>query len=286
MLKTSPAADVWPTRVVFVLIDGLTDRVAQRMLGYMEGLIEAGIAVRGRVRSVLPSLSRPCYASIFSGTSPIVHGVVSNEQTARLGMPSLFDLLSQTGRSSAVAGYHWMSELFSRGPFDYVRDVEQDDNADGITHGRFYFLDELPDAHLFAQAESLRLRHHPDFLVIHPMGCDLAGHKHGSDSREYAGAAAKIDFLLARLVPNWLASGYQVVVTADHGMDAQGFHGGPDEQVRVTPLYMASPRLVTSGQQDFVVEQPQLAHLLCGLLGLAKSPSMCAWEQREQKILN
>lgn len=261
-------------RVVFVLIDGLAHATAVRMLGFMGGMVETGEALQVRVRSVLPSLSRPCYASIFTGLPPLAHGVWTNDQTARLEVVSIFDLLARTGRTSAVAGYHWMSELFSRGPFDHVRDVEQDGNAEGITHGRFYFNDEYPDQHLFALAERMRVERRPDLLVIHPMGCDHAGHRNGSSSREYAATAAQIDFLLAKFVPRWIADGYHVVVTADHGMDDQGFHGGPDDQVRVTPLYMLGAALRRGGATDEIVSQTSIAGLLCLLLGLTPAETM------------
>ena len=261
-------------RVVFVLIDGLAHATAVRMLGFMGGMVESGEALQARVQSVLPSLSRPCYATIFTGLPPLVHGVWANDQAARLEVVSIFDLLARAGRTSAVAGYHWMSELFSRGPFDHVRDVEQDGNAEGITHGRFYFNDEYPDQHLFAQAERMRAERRPDLLVIHPMGCDHAGHRHGSSSREYAATAAQIDFLLAKFVPRWLADGYHVVVTADHGMDEQGFHGGPDDQVRITPLYMLGPSVKRGGATDDVLQQTSLAGLLCALLRLGHPETM------------
>ncbi|KUO94664.1 alkaline phosphatase family protein [Ferroacidibacillus organovorans] len=261
-------------RLIVVLIDGLSNEVAQRHLGYMEGLVEEGIALRARVKSILPSLSRPCYASIFTGTPPQVHGVTTNEPAARLETPSVFDLLAAVSRTSAVAGYHWMSELFSRGPYDLVRDVEQSDNESGITHGRFYHQDEFPDAQLFGLAERMRRTENPDLLVIHPMGCDHAGHKHGSASREYAGRAAFMDGILATVLPVWMREGYQIIVTADHGMNAFGFHGGPDEAERITPFYLISQRLPSPVATQDTIEQTELSALFCDLLGISPSATM------------
>lgn len=263
-----------PNRLIVVLIDGLSNEVAQRQLGYMEGLVEEGAALRARVKSVLPSLSRPCYASIFTGTSPRVHGVNTNEPTARLETLSVFDVLAEASHTSAVAGYHWMSELFSRGPYDLVRDVEQNRNESGITHGRFYHQDEYPDAQLFALAERMRRTENPDLLVIHPMGCDHAGHKHGGESREYAGRAAFMDGILATVLPVWMREGYQIIVTADHGMNAFGFHGGPDEAERITPFYLISQRLSSSRVTQDTIEQTELSALFCDLLGISPSATM------------
>lgn len=243
-------------------------------MGYLEGLVESGSALRVRVKSVLPSLSRPCYASIFTGTSPIEHGITGNEAVRRLEVESVFDLLAARGRSSAVSGYYWMSELYQRAPFDRIGDREQDDNAAGITHGRYYFEDAYPDSHVFADAEILRRRHTPDLLVIHPMGVDDAGHRFGAEAPQYHAAAARIDALLAYLVPGWLADGYQVIVTADHGMNAFGFHGGNDDGVRITPFYAMGPRIAQVGDIGEEIPQTSLAHLICNLLGLPKADTM------------
>ena len=264
----------WRQRVIFVLIDGLSDSMAKRMLGYMEGLVEQRGAMRAKVRSILPSLSRPCYATIFTGQQPGHHGITTNDQTQRIAEDSVFDLLAKNHRTSAVAGYHWMSELFSRGPFEFVRDREQEGNPQGITSGRFYFEDGYPDSHVFADAERLRRVNDPDLLVIHPMGCDDAGHRHGAASREYAASAGQIDFLLAKLVPLWQSEGYHIVVTSDHGMDEYGFHGGTEESMRMSPLYVLNPQINPRGEVVEELLQTQMAGFLCQLLDVSPSETM------------
>nr|NNM89744.1 alkaline phosphatase family protein [Bacilli bacterium] len=260
------------SRLIFVLIDGLRDDVAKSRLGFVEGLVDEGIAWRSQVQSVLPSLSRPCYASIFTGMTPMKHGITTNDNTQRLTHDNVFDLVAESGGTSAVAGYHWMSELFSRGPFDYLRDREQENNASGITYGRFYFEDAYPDSHVFVDAEKLRQSFDPDLLVIHPMGCDDAGHKNGASSKEYAAGAAKIDYLLSRFLPMWLMLGYQIVITADHGMDDFGVHGGTYDEVTKTPLYFVSQRdgMTLPG----TIQQTEIAAWLCRLLGIKPVDSM------------
>ncbi len=260
------------SRLIFVLIDGLRDDVAKSRLGFVEGLVDEGIACRSHVQSVLPSLSRPCYASIFTGMTPLKHGITTNDSTQRLTHDNVFDLIAESGGTSAVAGYHWMSELFSRGSFDYLRDCEQENNASGITYGRYYFEDAYPDSHVFVDAEKLRQTFDPDFLVIHPMGCDDAGHKYGALSKEYAAAAAKIDYLLSRFVPMWLTLGYQIVITADHGMDAFGMHGGTYDDVTKTPLYYLSS--LKGMPLPTTIQQTEMAAWLCRLLGIKPADSM------------
>ena len=261
-------------RLVFVVIDGMADTVAERMLGYMEGLVEQQIALRAHVQSTLPSLSRPCYETIFTGSNPHVHGVTANEVVRRSNQESLFDIVRSHGLVSAVSAYYWVSELYHEAPFHRVLHREQTDNDHGFQHGRFYFEDAYPDSHVYVDAEVMRVRHQPHLLVIHPMGVDDAGHKHGVDSREYHGQVLLNDVVLANLVPGWLEAGYQVVVTADHGMDELGYHGGTPSIMRRTPLYVISPRLKLTGRVQDVMPQPMIAHFLCELLGLQKGPGM------------
>ena len=46
----------------------------------------------------------------------------------------------------------------------------------------------------------------------------------------------ELRLLLADLLPQWLAEGYQVVITSDHGMNADLSHGGTLAEERAVPL--------------------------------------------------
>ena len=65
-----------------------------------------------------------------------------------------------------------------------------------------------PDSHLFADAETLRQTHEPDFMLVHPMSIDYTGHCFGSDTKEYRGSALAMDSLLSHYVPRWREAGY------------------------------------------------------------------------------
>src|SRR5579875_3361648 len=64
---------------VLLLIDGLGYETAVRHCGYLEGLVQAGAARRWRMRTALPSLSRPLYETVLTGLAPHDHGVTSND---------------------------------------------------------------------------------------------------------------------------------------------------------------------------------------------------------------
>lgn len=266
-------------RLVLVIVDGMGDRIARDRLGFVESRVENQSALRLTVQSVLPSMSRVCYEAIFTGTEPSENGILANEVVRRSTEFSLFDVLRANHRTSVVCGYHWISELYQEAPFDPVRDRDLRDSDHGITWGRFYFEDDYPDSHLFAEAEALRRTQRPNLLVIHPMNVDLAGHRHGSDSKEYARSVVKVDTILAMLLPVWLADGYQVMITADHGMDSMGFHGGTLSEHREVPLYIFSPSLNKFGSEDVPIPQTTLAYLACLLLGVDPAPRMKQFPQ-------
>ena len=79
---------------------------------------------------------------------------------------------------------------------------------------------------------------------------------------------------IAQLLPRWQEEGWQVVVTADHGMDRFGIHGGPTEEQRTIPLYIFSAAAVPGRFQEEEISQLNLAPLLCRLLGLPPAPGM------------
>ncbi|MBU1300038.1 MAG: alkaline phosphatase family protein, partial [Gammaproteobacteria bacterium] len=122
-------------------------------------------------------------------------------------------------------------------------------------------------------AESLRLRHKPDFLLVHPMNVDDAGHKHGLDSSQYRNAARRADILLAEYLQRWLDDGYQVLVTADHGMNNDRSHNGLLPEEREVPLFVfgSAFSLNTAARP----KQTELCGTLCELLGVAHDKPLC-----------
>ncbi|WP_256204080.1 alkaline phosphatase family protein [Planococcus faecalis] len=71
-------------RVVLIVIDALRFDTACSHMGYLQHLVEHEKAARYKVRSEVPSLSRPLYETILTGTPPVVHGLIAIE---RYGYP-------------------------------------------------------------------------------------------------------------------------------------------------------------------------------------------------------
>lgn len=259
-------------KTILVLLDGLNYRVAHDAMGYLQAECAAG---RGRLyllESELPSLSRPLYECILTGVTPVESGVVHNHVSRLSHQQSVFHYARAAGLTTAAAAYHWFSELYNRTPFDAARDRHTDAPELPIQHGHFYYDDGYPDSHLFDDAENLRLRHQPDFLLIHPMNIDDAGHRFGFSSPQYRNAARRADGSLSRYLPDWLAAGYQVLVTADHGMNDDRSHGGVLPEERQVPLFVFGAGF---SLDDADPQQTELCGTICDLLQAPHDKPRC-----------
>ncbi|MBI1175028.1 MAG: alkaline phosphatase family protein [Sideroxydans sp.] len=261
------------SKVILVIVDGLAWEVARTGMGYLLALRESGRASLYRMECELPSLSRPLYECILTGVAPVESGVVHNDVRRLTSQTGIFHLAAAAGLVTAAAAYHWVSELYNRTPFDAGRDRFTDDASLPIQHGIFYHSDDYPDAYSLLDGEHLRRKHVPDFLLIHPMGVDDAGHRHGLDSMQYRNAVRHVDMLLSVLMPTWLAEGYQVLVTGDHGMSNDLRHGGALPEERLVPLFLAGSRF--SGGADVVPRQTQLCGLMADLLAVPHDKPGC-----------
>ncbi|THV22335.1 alkaline phosphatase family protein [Peteryoungia ipomoeae] len=250
------------SKVILIVLDGLRYDAARTCLGYLEGLVAAGRADVRKLTCELPAMSRPLYETLLTGRVPVDHGVVSNGVVRRSLGDNVFSRVRAAGKVTAAAAYSWVSELYVSFPFDRHRDRILVNGEGDITHGIFYWDDHYPDSHLFADAEWLIRAQRPDFLLLHPMNVDDAGHKHGGDSVGYRNAARVQGDLLARHVPGWIEEGYTIIVTADHGMGNDGNHAGPTADETEVPFYTLGFRF--GSEKPF--RQTEIAGLVCRLM--------------------
>lgn len=260
-------------KLAFIMIDGLRYDTAVAQMGFLHHLIEQHMAARYRVQSELPSMSRPLYEVLLTGTACIQNGITTNETVRLSKEESLFHLTKKHGLRNAAAAYYWVSELYNSTPFSRWSDRIQMDETQAIQRGIFYFEDHYPDSHLFADAHFLMQTYEPDFLYVHSMNVDDDGHRFTADSKEYRNRVIAVDTILASLLPIWLEKEYQVIVTADHGMNGDGMHGGNTPADREVPLFVISDK-VNPGLYEEVIPQLQIAPLACALLGIEPSPAM------------
>lgn len=266
-------------KTIFILVDGCGDGLAKRCLGYLEHLVENGRLLRFTVQGQLPTLSRPLYETLLTGLPACVHGITSNYTCRASSCESVFSLCRAAGLTTAAAAYHWVSQLYGAGPFCPERDRIQLGGSGTIQNGIYYFEDDYPDSHVLCDAEHLRRSCRPDFLMIHTMNIDDAGHKHGGSGKETAFCALKLDTALAGLIPAWLDDGYELLITSDHGMDEDGLHGGNTDALRRLPLYVSSGRVSHHGNGADRLPQLAVAPLLCGLLGIKGASRMMTLQE-------
>jgi predicted AlkP superfamily pyrophosphatase or phosphodiesterase len=270
------------TKLLLIVLDGLPWRNWRKFMGNLEGWVQSGEARVWKMRSVLPSTSACCYASIHTGVSPQIHGVLSNEIRFRVGQPDVFSEVTKAGgRTGAVTHSYW-SEFFNRYPFDLVRDLEYDEPGGPITHGRFHtmagynLINQMTpsDADLFATLTMLTARHKIDYGILHTCTLDSMGHRFGHDCDEMDKALFTIDAQLAAFLPRWLADGYEVIVTADHGQTDRGHHGGHDDEMQDFALYYFGQG--KGPKPDVLLDQLQLAPTILKRLGVPIPATMKA----------
>jgi predicted AlkP superfamily pyrophosphatase or phosphodiesterase len=255
-------------KVILILSDALRYDVAKANMGFLGHLVETRQASLYKIIGELPSLSRPMYETIHTGLTSSEHGIVANTILRRSNKPNIFQLIRDAGKVTAAAAYCWVSELYNHAPYDPIDDREVDDEKLNIQHGRFYCEDEYPDSELFFTAAHLVRKFSPDYLLLHPMGMDYHGETFGADTKEYRNHATYQDKRLAPLVLEWRERGYTIFVTGDHGINADGNHGGTTSEQRDVPLFVIQPARNGKGDTGEIVSHLQIAPTILQLLGV------------------
>ncbi|MCG7489234.1 alkaline phosphatase family protein [Vibrio sp. Of14-4] len=257
-------------KVILVVLDGLNFQVARDCMGYLSGLLEQQRASLYTVQCELPSLSRPLYECILTGVRPVDSGIVNNDIVRLSNQESIFSLAKSNAKVTGAAAYHWVSELYNKAPFEPKNDRYTHDETLNIQHGCFYYWDDYPDEAVFLDAEHIRGNYQPDFLLIHPMNIDDTGHKHGLDSHQYRNCARKADIILSHYIESWLADGYQIIVTSDHGMNNDCSHGGILPEEREVPLFVIGDAF---SHCDCQIKQTEICGTVCQLLNIEHTKS-------------
>lgn len=223
-------------KLIFVLLDGLNYETAMTRMCYLQSVREQGQAQIFCVRSQLPPLSRPVYATFLTGLPPAEHGIIRNYDRRKISRFNILSHLAQSGKKVCAAAYAWFYELCEGTPFNPAQNRLW--QSELFNSAIFYHTDSYPDAELFADAEALRLTSSPHLLLVHSMGIDWAGHCNGGKSPQYQEAASNADSLLALYAPTWIDDGYELLVASDHGMNADGSHYSSEDCVMNVPLWL------------------------------------------------
>ena len=163
---------------------------------------------------VMPSVTPVCYATIFSGASPQVHGTLRYDKR-RIEIPTLFDAFVDAGKSVAMVAVNNCSidTIFRKRKIDYYS-TRTDAIAHRITR-RLIALDEY------------------DVIVSYFNSYDHLSHHFGGESIVAAAALTTaveyFENLVADVDKYWKKHPRAVIWTPDHGNhainDSQSAHG-------------------------------------------------------------
>ena len=163
--------------------------------------------------AIFPSVTPGCFCTIFSGSSPEVHGFKKWEQKL-VTVETIFDILPDAGKSVAiVAKDSSMARIFRNRKIDYYT-VRSDDIARRITE-RLIEEDEY------------------DVVVSYTWQFDHFGHYNGPDSPESLAALKFVvetfESLVGRTEKYWKKYDRAVIFAPDHGNhqvdEKTGSHG-------------------------------------------------------------
>jgi predicted AlkP superfamily pyrophosphatase or phosphodiesterase len=268
-------------KLLLIILDGVPYRNFRRLFGNLEGWVLSGAAQVWTHRSVVPSISASCYASIHTGVAPAEHGSTGNSNVFRLKQPDIFSETRAAGGVTGAVAHSFWSEFFNRHPFDLVRDIEYDEpESTTINHGRFHtmtgygLINQMTpsDVDLFATLTRLCERFGLNYGLLHTCTLDSMGHRFHHDCHEMDDACFRMDEMLAHFLPRWRDAGYEVIVTGDHGQDARGHHGGRDPLQQETALYYFGP--ARGPDPETVIDQLRLAPTILGRFGVKPPKTM------------
>jgi predicted AlkP superfamily pyrophosphatase or phosphodiesterase len=100
------------------------------------------------------------------------------------------------------------------------------------------------------------------------------GHRFFHDCEAMDHACYAMDATLAPFIARWRKAGYEVIVTADHGQDARGHHGGTGEDQRDFALYYFGESALPP--PDVVLDQLALAPSILTRMAVPVPASMTA----------
>jgi len=246
-------------RVALVVIDALR---ADTFFGDAFASFRAAhpTAASGVVRTSPVSMSTAGVRSMATGTFPDLFDVLHNWDNVASGLPGVPGLARDAGRSTAIYGDSIWRELFPKG--FVVADTEV--NLPRII---FYLRAEtlVDEIRVGRLADRLRKEPPPDFLVLHLVGMDHAGHRRGVKSAAYADVARKTAAHVENIV-RLLPADTTVLLTSDHGATDSGGHGGGSEAETTAPLFAFGAGIAAGARTN--VNQIDLAPTLSCLLGL------------------
>ena len=233
-------------RVVILVLDALSSAYLNE-LGSNSNL--AKIAKDGAARldaqCVYPSHTLTNHATIMTGVSAGVHGIVGNVRLAEgslsttikskepemLNSTTIFELAKAQGlKTAVVSGKNNLVTLFSKdcdvgtsnvNRLDYLGDAPDLSEAEDDNQAYYEMNLELADW-VFESLYTVLEREEPNLTLVNVQSADYVGHRFGPDSKELKTAVERIDKALGKMYNKMKKSGMlentTLIIVADHGM--------------------------------------------------------------------
>jgi len=156
-------------------------------------------------RSVMPSWTPVCFATMYSGALPEVHGIQAYERHP-LTIDTLFDSIVKAGKKVAIISTPGtsMSIIFQGKGVDLYICPEEENVAE--------------------KAQTLILEDKYDVLCVYAINYDEMDHRHGPEAKESLealyGEGMIFDKLVSCIKRNWKDHNTLVAFSPDHGVHA------------------------------------------------------------------
>ena len=224
-------------RVVMYNPDAIAQWIYQKYPQFVKDLME-NTGVEVPLATVMPSVTPVCFATMYTGAQPEVHGIQKYEKPV-LTIDTLFDALVRAGKKVALitCGKCSLSRIYLNRDIDYYH-FEDNKLLDGI----------VP---INAKAAEVILRDAHDFIVIYNGNYDSVMHKTGPESAEALAElrANSLSFAwISELIKNnWQHHNTLVGFAMDHGcheIDGNcGSHGlDMVEDINIVHCYTGYPK--------------------------------------------
>ena len=220
-------------RVVMYNPDAIAQWIYEKYPDYLKG-VKQNSDVEIPLASVMPSVTPVCFATMYTGAQPKVHGIQKYEKPV-ITIESLFDALIAAGKKPALVTYDTcsLSRIFLERKMDY------------------YHYEEGGIAEVNAKAMELILRDEHDLIVIYNGNYDSVMHKNGPESPKSLAELRLNDHMfsvISELIKNhWKHHNTLVGFAMDHGCHeidgGCGSHGlDMSEDLNIVHFYKGYPK--------------------------------------------
>lgn len=207
--------------VFVVTFDGARADVFWESVKFIKSMLNVSVRAE-RFVTVYPTITYPAHTSLFTGTWPQKHGVFENDPV-KIGIEDVFEVVEKYGFKAAMVTGPSLGSMFGTG--ETIRSLGWYESSRSMD-----------------EALEIIESYEPNFMFIHLIDSDEAGHTYGSDSVEYRSAIAWNDRQVKRLYEKIVEMGWEqdavIIVTADHGMSGNRHHNVWPPLVIDIPLWM------------------------------------------------